>query len=275
MKAGLPDVMMAALMPASPAMRSTAAASSAVSAGVITFIDRPGQVDGQRGDAVGVHGDVDGLFLRLAHADTRSMMVAVPMPAPMHRLTSAVAFSPALQLVQHGAEDHGARGAQRMPHGDGAAVHVDAVVGDVQLLHEAQHDRGKGLVELEEVDVAGLHPAALQRLAGRGPGAGQHDGGLGADGGEADDAGPGPEAQRLAHLPGADEHGGGAIDDPGRIAAGVHVVDALDFRIALQGHGVEAELLAHGGERGLELGERGGRGVRPHVLVVVQQRDAE
>ena len=44
-----------------------------------------------------------------------------------------------------------------------------------------------------------------------------------------------------------------AIDDAGGIAAGVHVVDALDLRVALQGHGVEAELLAHRGEGGLEL----------------------
>src|SRR3974377_282631 len=34
----------------------------------------------------------------------------------------------ALQLVEHGSNDHGAGGAERMAHGNGASVHVDLVV---------------------------------------------------------------------------------------------------------------------------------------------------
>jgi hypothetical protein len=40
-----------------------------------------------------------------------------------------------------------------------------AVVRHVQLLHVAQHHRGEGLVEFEQVDVGGAHAGALQGLA--------------------------------------------------------------------------------------------------------------
>ena len=56
------------------------------------------------------------------------MIVAVPMPAPMQSVTSAVVELAPLQLVEHGAEDHRAGRAQRMAHRDGAAVDVDLVV---------------------------------------------------------------------------------------------------------------------------------------------------
>ena len=55
------------------------------------------------------------------------MMVAVPMPAPMQSVTSAVFEVAALELVEHGAEDHRAGGAERMAHGDRAAIDVDLV----------------------------------------------------------------------------------------------------------------------------------------------------
>src|SRR4051812_15185809 len=40
-----------------------------------------------------------------------------------------------LQFVEHGAEDHCAGGAEWMAHGDGAAIDVDLLVIDVELLH--------------------------------------------------------------------------------------------------------------------------------------------
>src|SRR5258708_38632842 len=42
-----------------------------------------------------------------------------------------------LELVEHGAQDHGAGGAQRMAHGDGAAVHIDLVVRHLEDLQVA------------------------------------------------------------------------------------------------------------------------------------------
>src|SRR5689334_8257078 len=59
----------------------------------------------------------------------------------------------ALELVDHGACDHGAGGAQRVAHRDGATVDVELLVRDVQVLLELQHNRREGLVELEQVDV--------------------------------------------------------------------------------------------------------------------------
>ena len=54
----------------------------------------------------------------------------------------------------------------------------------------------------------------------------------------------------------ADQHGGGAVDDAGRIAGMVHVVDGLHFRMRLDRDRVEAAHLAHLHERRAELAER-------------------
>src|SRR3954470_13457477 len=62
-----------------------------------------------------------------------------------------------LQLVECNAEDHRAGGAERMPHGDGPAVDIDFAVVDAEGLHEAQHHRSEGFVDLDQVDVAELH----------------------------------------------------------------------------------------------------------------------
>src|SRR5580692_1966029 len=58
----------------------------------------------------------------------------------------------ALELVDHGSGDHGAGGAQRVAHRDGATVDVELLVGDVEVLLELQHHRCKRLVQLEQVD---------------------------------------------------------------------------------------------------------------------------
>src|ERR1700741_3145146 len=51
----------------------------------------------------------------------------------------------ALHLVVKRAQDHGAGGAERMAHGDRAAVHVDLVVRHLEDLHVAQDDGGERL----------------------------------------------------------------------------------------------------------------------------------
>ena len=93
------------------------------------------------------------------------MMVAVPMPPPMHSVMSAVALAGALEFVERGAEDHRAGRAERMAHRDRAAVDVDLVGVEVERLPEAQHDGGEGLVDLEEVDVVERHAGALRALS--------------------------------------------------------------------------------------------------------------
>src|SRR5581483_2306958 len=72
----------------------------------------------------------------------------------------------ALQLVDDRADEHGAGGAERVAHGDGAAVDVGLLVRDVEVLHEPHGDRGEGLVDLEQVDVVGGEAGLGQCLAG-------------------------------------------------------------------------------------------------------------
>src|SRR5690554_4829454 len=64
----------------------------------------------------------------------------------------------AFQFVDDGANEHRARRAEGVTHGDGAAVHVELLVGDAEVALELEHDRRERLVDLEEVDVGGREP---------------------------------------------------------------------------------------------------------------------
>src|SRR5690606_33707367 len=77
-----------------------------------------------------------------------------------------VAQLAALQLVEQGGEDDAAGGAQRMAHGNGAAIDVDLLLRDPQVLHELEDHGGEGLVDLEQVDVLDTQAGLGQRLAG-------------------------------------------------------------------------------------------------------------
>jgi hypothetical protein len=72
----------------------------------------------------------------------------------------------------------------------------------------------------------------------------------------------------------AEQHGGRTIDDAGRIAGVVDVVDLLEFRIALHGHRIEAAHFAHHDEGRVERRQRLHVGVGPHVLVMVEHGQA-
>src|SRR5438874_7082193 len=71
--------------------------------------------------------------------------------------TETASISP--QLVDHRAEDAGARGPDRMAECDGAAVDVDLLGIGVEQLRAVEDDRGKRLVQLHAFDI-------LDRLAG-------------------------------------------------------------------------------------------------------------
>jgi hypothetical protein len=76
--------------------------------------------------------------------------------------------------VDQCAEDAGAGRADRVAERDRAAVDVDAVLVDAEQPHRVQRDRGERLVDLPQIDVAGLQPGLVQRLArGRRRGGGQ------------------------------------------------------------------------------------------------------
>src|SRR3954465_7030605 len=79
-------------------------------------------------------------------------------PAADAQGREAVPQVSALELVEQRAEDHRAGGPEGMTHGDGAAVDVDLLVGQVEVSHEPHGDRRERLVDLVEVDAIGAEP---------------------------------------------------------------------------------------------------------------------
>src|SRR6516162_1920589 len=76
---------------------------------------------------------------------------ALPGVAPLH-------------LEQQGVEDTGARGADRMADGDGAAVDVDLLRVPAKTLVDRAGLGGEGLVRLDQVEVLDGPTGLLQRL---------------------------------------------------------------------------------------------------------------
>ena len=168
-------------------------------------------------------------------------MVAAPMPEATQSVARPGFLARALQLVEQGADDDRAGGAERVAHGDGAAIHIDHLAGvDLEGLQEAQHHGGEGLVDFEKVDIAdGLMPLSARIFSVTGTGPVSMMVGSSADLGGGLDAGAGGEPVGLAEGLGADQHGGGAVDDAGAVAGMVDVIDLLKMRIFHQRHLVE------------------------------------
>ena len=81
-------------------------------------------------------------------------MVPVPTAAPQHMVIECGRSVALLELVERRHDEARAGGAHRVAQRDGAAVdvhlvHVDARDG----ARPAEHHRGEGLVDLDEVDV--------------------------------------------------------------------------------------------------------------------------
>src|SRR5690606_33278979 len=112
---------------------------------------------------------------------------------------------------------------------NGAAVDVDLAAVDVEGLQVTQHDGGEGLVDLDQVDVGERHAGFLQNLVRHVDRAGEHDRRLGPDIGEGPDARARLDAGGGARFLAADQHGGGAIDDAGRIARMMDMLDGFDL----------------------------------------------
>src|SRR4051794_26302189 len=115
-----------------------------------------------------------------------------------------------------------------MAHGDRAAVDVDLLHVEPHVAHEAQDDRGEGLVDLDEVELLDADARLGQRLArGRGR-AGQHDRRVGAAHRGGEDACLRLHPEVLARLLVADGQQRRAVDDARAVARRVDVLDALD-----------------------------------------------
>ena len=69
----------------------------------------------------------------------------------------------ALAFDEGMADQSGACRSVRMAHGDGAAIDVQAFIGNTQLVAAVKHLHGKGFVEFPQIDIVNLHARALQQ----------------------------------------------------------------------------------------------------------------
>src|SRR5262249_56616268 len=71
-----------------------------------------------------------------------------------------------LHFIDRGTEKHGAGGAKRMAHRNGAAIDVDSCAVEIEKLHEPQHHGGERLVDLEQVAITKRHATPEQNRLG-------------------------------------------------------------------------------------------------------------
>src|SRR5262245_9456121 len=120
-----------------------------------------------------------------------------------------------LQFIENGAKNHRASSTEWMTHRNGATIHVDLLVGNVERLHVAQNYRSKCLVEFPQVDVLFRHTGPFQDFFCHRDWARQHDRWFGAYVGELTDPGAGFQPRCLARGFAADKHCGSAVDNSG------------------------------------------------------------
>src|SRR2546425_2233110 len=146
---------------------------------------------------------------------------------------------------------------------DRAAVHVELLIGDAELLLAVDRLRRKGLVELPQVDVVDLQPMAGEQLGYREHGADAHLVGLAAGHRQ---AAKGTQRLQTAALglPSFDHHAGrGAIRELGGVAGSDKLArthDGLELGQRLVGRA--APVAGIGIDRDLALGHRLGFLVR-------------
>src|SRR5690606_14030517 len=133
-----------------------------------------------------------------------------------------------VQRVEHRRLQAGAGHAEGVAHGDGAAVDVELVPVDAEVLGRRHDLGGERLVDLDQVDVVDRHAGVLQRALARLDGAHAHD-----LGGEARDAGGDDARERgepeLGGLRvGHDDDRGGAIVERAAVACGHDAVGTED-----------------------------------------------
>ena len=133
-----------------------------------------------------------------------------------------------------------------MPEGDRAAVDVHLGRIKSQLARDGDRLRGKGLVQLEEIDVAGLQPCALEHLAHRRHRADAHHLRIDAGRHVRQDPRQRLRSQRLCFLGRRDDEGSGAVVDAGGVAGG-HRAVLLERRLQraefLRGRSCSRELV--------------------------------
>ena len=144
----------------------------------------------------------------------------MPWPTPMHMVASAslppVRCSSSVAVSANRAHPEG------MAEGNctTVGVHIGRVVGKPELAEHSQRLRGKGLVQLDHVEVADLDAEALHQLLRRRRRADAHDPRRHAGDGGAQNARARCQAVALRRLFAGDNDCRGAIIDSGCIAGG-------------------------------------------------------
>src|SRR3954452_2308673 len=92
--------------------------------------------------------------------DLQEHSVALAAAGADRREPEPAAAAP--QLVRERREDACARGADRMPERDGAAVHVDPLRVGAEELRRVEDDRGERLVQLDALHVLDRAAGALE-----------------------------------------------------------------------------------------------------------------
>ena len=105
-----------------------------------------------------------------------------------------------------------------MAERDRASVHVDLVHVGLQLDFPGLYHRGKGLVDLGQVDVIHGHVVALEDLPGGRDRAGKHDHRVDTDRSLVDDPGAGLQTELVGLFPGHQQHRGGTVGNLGGVA---------------------------------------------------------
>ena len=96
-----------------------------------------------------------------------SKMPAAPMPPPTHIVTMPYRALPPLHLVEQRRRQLRAGAAERMAERDRAAVHVQPLRIDRQLLQAREHLRRERFVQLDEIDLIERQSRELQHLPDR------------------------------------------------------------------------------------------------------------
>ena len=142
------------------------------------------------------------------------------MPPPTHIVHDDVLGAAALALDQGVADHARAAHAVGVADRDRAAVDVERVVRDAELVAAVEHLHRERLVQLPEVDVVDLQAVALQQPRHREDRADAHLVGLAAGDGEAAEDAERLEAALLGELAVHDDAGRGAVGELARIAGG-------------------------------------------------------
>ena len=101
----------------------------------------------------------------LLHAGHRlSTTVAMPWPPPMHKLATPWPPPRRRSSCTSVVSETTSRVAERVAERDRAAVDIEPVLVDRELGEAAEHLRGEGFVDLDQVDVIGRQPGAIERL---------------------------------------------------------------------------------------------------------------